>query len=214
MTASFTTPFSRDEAVDLWSRLVAGWADSLNAAGSRTLMDGVPNYVDAGGSYEGVTRMLWGLGSWLADPSRPSQLEWRGSTYDLEHLTCRALVNGCNPHALGSWRYDFLPHNDHADHDQRTVESGQVAFVLWQTRDRIWSRLTETERGHIIGFLEAVGRRPARWSSNWALFWVLNHTARKALGARYDQTIIDEVMGDYLDGVYCGDGWYDDADRR
>ncbi len=29
--------------------------------------------------------MLWGLGSWLADANRPSQLEWRGVTYDLEH---------------------------------------------------------------------------------------------------------------------------------
>ena len=43
---------------------------------------------------------------------------------------------------------------------------------------------------------------------------MLNHAARKALGAAYDQTIIDEVMNDYLDGVYCGDGWYDDAARR
>ena len=105
MAQDFHIPFSRDEAVALWARLVAGWANNLNASGSRTLMDGIPNYADAGGSYEGVTRMLWGLGSWLPDAERPAQLEWRGVTYDLEQLTYRALVNGCDPDALGSWRH-------------------------------------------------------------------------------------------------------------
>lgn len=216
MPHDLSNPFSHAEAVALWSRLLAGWANSLNESSNRTHMDGIPNYVDAGGSYEGVTRMLWGLGSWLADPNRPAQLTWRGVSYDLEQLTFRALVNGCDPNADGSWRKTNLVHPDRAfsDRDQRTVESGQVGFVTWQTRERIWSRMSDSERGYVIDFLDEVGKRPARWGSNWALFWVLNHATRKALGAAYDQSIIDEVMTDYLDGVYCGDGWYDDADRR
>src|SRR4051812_14170188 len=123
MAQDLHIPFSRTEAINLWARLVAGWANSLNPNGSRTLMDGIPNYVDAGGSYEGVTRMLWGLGSWLADPNRPSKLDWRGVSYDLEQLTYRALVNGCSPDAPGSWRHTLLPHPDkaHSDRDQRTV---------------------------------------------------------------------------------------------
>ena len=68
--ADRSRPFTRDEALALWSRLVAGWARSLDDGGARTLMDGVPNYADAGGSYEGVTRMLWGLGGWLSRPER------------------------------------------------------------------------------------------------------------------------------------------------
>ncbi|MBI1258386.1 MAG: DUF2264 domain-containing protein [Chloroflexi bacterium] len=211
MTEDFHIPFSRAEAEALWARLVAGWANSLDVSGSRTLMDGIPNGADAGGSYEGVTRMLWGLGSWLSYAERPAQVEWRGVTYDLEQLTYRALVNGCDPDALGSWCYPPV-HNK--DGDQRTVESGQVGFVTWQTRERLWSRMSERERGNIVGFLDQVGQRPSYWKSNWSLFWVLNHTARKALGAAFDQSIIDEVMGAYLDGVYCGDGWYDDADKR
>lgn len=206
-----STPFLRAEAVALWSRLVAGWANSLNPSGNRTLMDGVPNHTEAGGSYEGVTRMLWGLGSWLSYPDRPAQLEWRGVTYDLEALTHRALVNGCDPNALGSWRHEPVFRKDW---DQRTVESAQVAFVTWQTRDRLWSRMSDTERGHILDFLDQVGQRPAAWGSNWALFWVLNHAARKALDQPFDQTIIDDVLGGYLDGVYCGDGWYDDSAMR
>ncbi len=199
------------EAVAWWARLVAGWANHLNESGNRTLLDGIPNDREAGGSYEGVTRMLWGLGSWLSDPARPATLEWRGVTYNLEHLTYRALVNGCDPDAPGSWWNEPVHRKDW---DQRTVESAQVAFVLWQTRDRIWSRLTERERANVIGFLDQVGRKPSGWASNWALFWVLNHAARKALGAPYDQSIIDEVMNDYLDGVYCGNGWYDDSAAR
>jgi hypothetical protein len=184
-------PFSRDEALDLWSWLVAGWANSLDPSGARTLMDGVPNYADAGGSFEGVTRMLWGLGSWLSYPDRPAVIEWRGQKFDLEQLTRRAYVNGCDPASRGYWgrgRY-------HEYSDQRTVETGQVAFALWQTRDRIWSRLNENEQNNIVAFLDKFGQRPPYWFSNWALFWVLNHTGRKALNADYDQSIIDEVRG-------------------
>ena len=129
-------------------------------------------------------------------------------TYDLEHLTRRALVNGCDPKTLGSWHNEAVPR---PDWDQRTVELAQVAFVTWQTRDRIWAKLSEVERGQIVGWLDQVGQKPSRWGNNWSLFWVLNHTARKQLGQPYDQSIIDEVMGDYLDSVYCGDGWYDDG---
>ena len=204
-------PFTHAEAVELWSRLVAGWANSLNASGNRTLMDGIPNYAEAGGSYEGVTRMLWGLGSWLSYPDRPAAIEWRGTSYDLEQLTYRALVNGCDPDVLGSWRREVVRRKDW---DQRTVESAQVAFVTWQTRDRLWTRMSASERGHIIDFLDEVGQPPSRWGNNWALFWVLNHAARKALNVPYDQNIIDDVMFNYLDAVYCGDGWYDDGIER
>jgi hypothetical protein len=214
MAQQFHTPFSRTEAVALWSRLVAGWANSLTPEGSRTLYDGIPNYVDAGGSYEGVTRMLWGLGSWLAYPERPAQLEWRGVIYDVEQLTRRALVNGCDPKQLGTWCLAPDQHPDGGNRDQRTVESGQVAFAVWQTRDRIWSKMSETERNNVLNFLTQVGKRPSHWFSNWALFWVLNHAVRKVFGAPYEQAIIDEVMTTYMDGVYCGDGWYDDAATR
>ncbi|HLV37157.1 MAG TPA: hypothetical protein VKY59_18695, partial [Spirillospora sp.] len=63
-------PFTRQEALDLWARLVAGWAHTLDNTGARTLMDGYPNRADGGGSYEGVTRMIWGLGGWLSQPGR------------------------------------------------------------------------------------------------------------------------------------------------
>ena len=200
--------FTREEALALWSRLVAGWAHSLDESGARTLMGGVPNRQDAGGSYEGVTRMLWGLGGWLSQSERPALVHWRGESFDTEALLRRALVAGTDPRSPGYWG-----DTPRSPYDQRTVESGQVAFATWQTRARIWARLSDGERTNLVAWLERFGRRPPEWRSNWALFWALNHAARKALGAPYDQPLIDSVL-EYLDGVYCGDGWYDDGARR
>ena len=161
-------PFTHQEAVQLWSRLVAGWANSLDNEGARTLIDGYSNHADAGGSYEGVTRMLWGLGGWLSQPSRSPLVTWKGITYDIEALTHRAYVNGCNPESPSYWGIEYNPARLH---DQRTVETGQIAFALWQSKDRIWDKLD-------------------------------------------DQSIIDQIIGDYLDNVYCNEGWYDDASQH
>ncbi|CAA9569875.1 MAG: hypothetical protein AVDCRST_MAG88-2230 [uncultured Thermomicrobiales bacterium] len=201
--------FTRDEALALWSRIVAGWARHLDGSGARTLIEGEPNAADAGGSYEGVTRMLWGLGGWLAPPGRPAVVTWRGEAFDTEALMRRAIVAGTDPRSPGYW--GAAP--PRGEYDQRTVESGQVAFALWQTRSRIWAHLDDRERERVVAWLERFGRQPSYWRNNWALFWVLNHAARKALGAPHDQAIIDSAL-DYLDGVYCGAGWYDDGPAR
>jgi hypothetical protein len=202
-------PFTHDEALNLWARLVAGWAHALDASGARVLLEGTPNAQDAGGSYEGVTRMLWGLGAWLSQSTRPSCVTWRGETFDLEALTRRALTAGTDPHSPGFWGRGAST----SEYDQRTVESGQVAFAAWQTRERVWARMSTSEQAQLVDWLERFARRPAAWRSNWALFWTLNHAGRKALGQTYDQMTIDSSL-DYLQGVYCGDGWYDDGPVR
>ncbi len=205
-------PFTMDEAQALWARLVAGWVDHLDPTGARTLLDGVPNRHDAGGSYEGVTRMLWGLGGWLSRPDRETRVEWRGRSYDIATLTRQALLNGTNPASSGYWGVPPDP-DPSSKSDQRTVESGQVAFALWQSRSHIWDTLDDSERAQITAWLDACGRRPSTWRNNWALFWALNHASRKALGAPHDQSIIDDVLI-WLDDAYCGDGWYDDGPTR
>lgn len=209
MAITNTDPFTYAEALDLWSRIVAGWANSLDSSGARVLLDGIPNPEDAGGSYEGVTRMLWGLGSWLSRPERPAILRWRGASYDLEQLTRHALIGGTNPQSRGFWGNP----PPRAEYDQRTVETGQVAFATWQSRARIWDQMSASERENLIAWLDRFGQMPAAWHSNWALFWVLNHAARKALGASHNQATIDSGL-EYLEGVTSGGGWYDDAAKR
>lgn len=198
--------FTLAEAKAFWAHLVAGWADHLDDTGARTLIDGIPNRHDAGGSYEGVTRMLWGLGGWLSQPDRDPVVWWRGREYDTVALTKRAILAGTDPRSIGYWGLPQSPGSS----DQRTVETGQVAFSLVQSRSHIWDTLTQTERDQIVAWLDACGQRPPTWRNNWALFWALNHACRKALGAPHEQAIIDDVL-QWLDEVYCGNGWYDDG---
>ena len=200
--------FSRAEALALWSRMVAGWVTHLDPSGARTLLEGVPNYADAGGSYEGVTRMLWGLGGWLSQP-RETLLNWRGRSFDPIALTRQALIAGTDPGSSAYWGRA----EKRGEYDQRTVESGQVAFASWQSRAKVWDTLSLKEQGNLIRWLETFSEWPSTWRSNWALFWMLNHASRKALGVSHDQNLIDSVL-DYLDGVYCGNGWYDDGAKR
>ncbi|GAB4115417.1 MAG: DUF2264 domain-containing protein [Roseiflexaceae bacterium] len=209
MSRFHAPPFSHAEAIDLWSRIVVGWANHLDASGARLLIDGFRNQHDQGGSYEGVTRMLWGLGAWFSQPNRPTTLTWRGQTIDLARITRQALVAGTDPTNRSFWGYGAAGQ----EYDQRTVESGQVAFATWQSRALIWNQLHPHEQANLITWLEQVGQRPSQWRSNWALFWALNHAARRGLGQPFDQATIDSALG-YLELVDCGDGWYDDAAMR
>jgi hypothetical protein len=188
--------------------MVAGWAQHLDPSGARTLLDGVPGREDAGGSLEGVSRMLWGLGGSLSQDRNPA-LVWRGETFDAAALAKQALVSATDPHSLGFWGR----HPKRPGYDQRTVEAAQVAFTTWQSRRHTWDTMTAQEQGRLLTFLSDFGEKPSSWQNNWALFWLLNHASRKALGAPYDQGLIDSVL-EYLEGVYCGGGWYDDGAER
>ncbi|MBA3378290.1 MAG: DUF2264 domain-containing protein, partial [Chloroflexia bacterium] len=88
---------------DSWALLVAGWADHLDASGANLLIDGIRNHAEPHGSYEGVTRMLWGIGGWLSRPERSATVSWRDRSYDLEALMRRALVSGTDPGGPGYW---------------------------------------------------------------------------------------------------------------
>ncbi|NED97876.1 DUF2264 domain-containing protein [Phytoactinopolyspora alkaliphila] len=202
-------PFDQREALDLWSWLVAGWAGSLDQSGSRTLTDGIHCPYDEGGSFEGVTRMMWGLGGWLTRSDRPSSVHWRGVDYDITHLARQALLHGTDPGSPGYWGESACP----GSADIWMVEAGHVAFALWQSRERIWDQLLPAEQAQIVRWLEACGHHPGRFGSNFALFWGLNHASRKALGQRYDQRVISDVL-DYCDRIYAGDGWFDDGPER
>lgn len=201
--------FSRPEALNLWSRLVAGWAESLNNEGSSTLLDGLHYIYDENGSQEGVTRMMWGLGGWLSRPERSPIVTWRGVDYDVAALTRRAFLAGTDPESPGYWGESPFP----GSHDIWLVDSGQIAFALWQSRHHVWNHLTSAERDQIISWLERCGHAPEEYRNNFALFWGLNHASRKALGRKHDDQLITDVL-DYMDRVYCGDGWYDDGPAR
>lgn len=199
--------FASDQLHGVWSMLVAGWADHLDSTGALLIADGIRNRADGGGSYEGTTRMMWGLGSWLENPNRPDMIAFRGRSYDICALTRQALLAGTDPMSAGYWGDPVSTRTA-----QPTVESGQVAFAVWQSRDRIWDQLGQRERDQIAIWLSACAEPPEqRWRNNWALFWALNHTVRRELDLPYDRALIDDVLNRYLNELYCGDGWYDDG---
>ncbi|HEV2073549.1 MAG TPA: DUF2264 domain-containing protein [Thermomicrobiales bacterium] len=195
---------------DIWAMLVAGWADRLDPTGANLICDGVRNDREAFGSYEGTTRMMWGLGGWLSCPARPSRVRFRNQEYDIRELTQQALLAGTNPDSRGYWGDP-----ESSGTTQPTVESAQVAYAIWQSRRTIWDSLPANQQDQIARWLRLCGRTSHyEWKNNWALFWALNHTVRKALGLDFDQGIIIDVMYRYLDDVYCGNGWYDDGATR
>ncbi|MEJ7838278.1 MAG: DUF2264 domain-containing protein [Thermomicrobiales bacterium] len=195
--------FSRSEAESMFARVVAGWANCLDETGARIYLDGVTAPYDAGGSYEGVTRMFWGIGGWLSWPNRPSTVNWRGVDYDLVEIMRRAVLNGTDPQSRGYWG---IPDTDALD----LVESGHVAFSLWQTRYRLWTMLDHTQQDQITRWLAAVSPAPDSFKNNFAMFWLLNHGSRQALDQPFDDDLITSIL-EYFDGVYCGNGWYDDG---
>jgi hypothetical protein len=197
------TPFDRAEAESMWERLIAGWADRLDDTGARIFLDGVTAAYDAGGSYEGVTRMFWALGGWLSHPNRPSQIHWRAKSYDLVAIMRSAVLAGTDPENRGYWG---VPREDQLS----LVESGHVCYALWQTRERLWERLSASERHQIVAWLTATSAPPDAFTNNFAMFWLLNHGGRQALGEAYDDSLITRILT-YFDDVYCGGGWYDDG---
>ncbi|MBU6333279.1 MAG: DUF2264 domain-containing protein [Chloroflexi bacterium] len=205
---SAAAPFTHAMALGLFARIVAGWAERLDKHGARAWLDGIPNHADAGGSYEAVTRILWAVGGWLSQPGRPSVISRAGASYDLAALLERAIRAGTDPASPAYWGVPVQP----GAYDQRTVEAGQVAFSLWQSRAHARDHWDTTTRGQVIAWLAACGAPPAAWHNNRALFWVLNHASRAAPGAPHDRAVIASGLT-YLDRVAV-DEWYDDAAQR
>jgi len=203
---SHEAPFGREEAEVMFRRLIAGWASHLDDTGARIYLEGVTASYDEGGSYEGVTRMFWALGGWLSRPERPETIEWAGQSWNLLEIMRRAILNGTDPENRGYWG---VPRTDRL----QLVESGHVAFALWQTRERLWNHLTPDQHQQIARWFAASSAAPEHYPNNFAMFWLLNHTGRQALGQEYDPAVIPGVLS-YMDEVYCGDGWYDDGATR
>ncbi|MFZ1059023.1 MAG: DUF2264 domain-containing protein [Candidatus Rokuibacteriota bacterium] len=154
-------------------------------------------------SMEAFSRLLPILGSWLADPSGPRVISYEGTLMDLEELAVEGLVNGTCPGRAGYW-------GNIGDYDQRTVEATEVALFLWQTRDRVWRRLSRMHQAQIMAWLSQVDNVRV-WDNNWHLFVALNQAARGQLGARMDRQSLRHHL-DRVERLYLGDGWYGDGD--
>lgn len=185
-------------------RLCHGYDRALDDTRVRAWLYGHKNPSDNGGAWDMSTRMFAALAAWLADPARPRSVAWRGHTVDIEELARSILINAFDPEKPGFWgREQFSPR------EQRTVESSVLAYGAWLLRDTLLPQLPARAVESFQQWLEYFGSGELV-KGNWNLFWVVNHTARKALGWKYSQVTIDDAW-QRIEGLDRGDGWMTDG---
>lgn len=202
-TRSPRTGWSRRHWEALFGRLVVGHALHLSPGKALTTWGGKPSpYLGSKQGLEGVARILHMVGAWLNDPANPSVVEFGGERIDLVDIARQALANGTDPNGVEYW--GAMGHKD-----QRIVEATDVAWFLWLARERIWPALDAETRARVIDWLAQIDGRRVH-DNNWHVFPIVNHSVRKALGARFDPKEIRRHH-ERLDDFYGGDGWYSDG---
>ncbi len=150
------------------------------------------------------TRMFPAMAAWFSNPRLPNQFKIRGTTIEIEELIRAILEKAFDPEQLGSWN-----HEKRGSYDQRTVESSILAYGAWLLRDTLLPQISSKGITCFQEWLDRFSLRPLTME-NWNLFWIVNHSARKALGWEYDQSIIEDAWK-AIEGLHRGDGWMTDG---
>ncbi len=127
---------------------------------------------------EGFARSapLWG--AWVSS-GRPSVVTLPGgSSVDLKDTFKRGVLSGTNPNSAGYW-------GTIADHDQRIVESSDVALGLWLFRDTVWQQFSPSEKTQVCSWLLQVNGKQI-YDNNYHLFITFINVALDKLGCPTD----------------------------
>lgn len=192
------------DADELFRRIVTGYAAALDGSGVRAWFEGTTSWMDADGAWCAGTRIAPALAAWAAAGDRPTQVSAQGRAADVGGLLHLLFQRGPAPGERGWWG---APGSGPVD--QRTVESSAVAYAAWLARDSVLPEVTPAAVAHLQDWLSHYASGPLL-GNNWALFWVVNHAARKALGWPFEQSVIDDGL-DIIDGLHRGDGWMTDG---
>lgn len=159
-----------------------------------------PDDVDA---LEAFSRIALPWGGWLRNPANPSVLEFQGRQIDVAVVMRQALVDGTNP------ENPYTYWGDIGHMDQRIVETSNLSLALWFSRERVFNRLTETEKGRVMRWLSQVDGKET-YPDNWILFPAFSQFVRLKLG--YPAPVDDlDARLNQMSEFYRGDGWYDDG---
>lgn len=203
--------FTFAEVRDLYARMVRGWAQNLNQAGTA--------WHTPESTFEAVTRKVFSLGAWFSRPGRAAIVTVDGDEVDLATPLIRALRHGTDPDhpnrwSRGTWQWDPI-----------IVDAPLIGLAAWALHqgwladpanlDAPWEQLSPVDRSRINGFLSAMPSHHT-YFNNWNLFISLNHISRKALAANgigefggYSQAVINDKMR-VIRNMHRGAGWHTD----
>jgi hypothetical protein len=207
------TPFDfNSSAISGWTRkhweesFMRLWAPITRSASPHKARQFIPgprsHHGRVADELEGFTRSFIMAAPWLSS-SDADGFELDGVPYDVAGFYREGILAGTDPTNPEYW-------GDPVDFAQHLVEMASLTWGLWQSRTRIWERFSEVERGQIASYLLACTKVKYH-PNNWLLFNVVTNAALKRLGMPYNQEQIDQNLG-FCDGMYLGDGWYQDGD--
>lgn len=199
-----SSPDFRTYCEAYFARLCFGYDQSLDDSRIRAWLHGHKNPSDSGGAWDMSTRMFASLAAWLSNPERPRAFFLRGHKVDVEQLVRSVLINAFDPEKPGFWGRDL-----HQRREQRTVESSMLAYGAWLLRDTKLHGVPARALECFQQWLEYFGSGDLV-RGNWNLFWIVNHAARKALGWKYDQAVIDTAW-ERIEALEREDGWLTDG---
>ncbi len=192
------TGWTRAHHEALFARMCLGLAEHVSDDGA--WVEASWSGFDGSRSYMAITRMLLGVGAWLAEPSNPAVFRVRGIELDLIELARAALLSGTDPASAGYW-------GDIVRGEQLEVEAAFVAQFLVDSRERVWATLDEPARAQVMAWLSA---NDTTYQSNWVLFPATRNIARAVLGYPVDPAALAAQL-DVMESMYVGDGWYADG---
>ncbi|HJS20814.1 MAG TPA: DUF2264 domain-containing protein [Anaerolineales bacterium] len=162
-----------------------------------------PDSVDG---LEAFARIAVAWGAWLRNSANPETLQFQGHELNLVDLLKQGLLDGTNPKSTDTYWGDI------EDMDQRIVENSNIAMAVWLSRERVFDRMTEAERGQVIAWISQVDGKET-WSDNWIFFPALSLAVRRRLGYPFSEADLDARLTQ-IAAFYRGDGWYTDGNSN
>lgn len=149
-------------------------------------------YEDKVAGLEGFSRVLWGLVPLVAG----------GAESEIWDIVIQGIKSGTDPSHEEYWGAIH-------DYDQRIVEMAAFGLTLALAPDKLWGVLNPSERQNLAGWLGQINARKA-YDCNWLFFAVLVNLGLKAVGAPYDNEVMEQNI-ERIDAFYLSDGWYADG---
>jgi hypothetical protein len=155
---------------------------------------------------EGFARTATLMAAWIASGRDPAPIDPEThKPVGLVALLRKGLLMGTDPASNTYW-------GKITDYDQRTVETADIARVLWLTRKQIWFKFSNSEQKQVADWLLQVNS-VSTYENNWLLFPVIVNFSMDALGYKSNTNGVDDSIQNYykFKKYYIEKGWFSDG---